>query len=256
MLRVRRAGASDPTLSDGLTFNERIFICIAILFGGIIVVGSIFYFGWKKQMQRDLLAGTQITLEQKQQILDVFEKIQKQGQQKAQHGSLQAIETGATLPAEVSQPSAQKRVTLSGPTTLQTGERREWVITKGDDDAAVEYFFSCGNEADPTTFSEVSFDLVPYIPKIYCRYTNPGTYTLRAYAWNTHTKQLLYIASASVNVKGNSVTDCTEEYVPVCGNIPNLGEATFKNICKLKKANAEYKHDGTCANGQSASVEF
>ena len=49
MLKVRRAGAQDPILADGLTGGERILAILVMFFGGIIIAGSILYYGWKKR---------------------------------------------------------------------------------------------------------------------------------------------------------------------------------------------------------------
>ena len=49
MLKVRRAGAQDPMMADGLTVGERVLIILTILFGGVIIGGSIYYYGWKKR---------------------------------------------------------------------------------------------------------------------------------------------------------------------------------------------------------------
>src|SRR3989344_4780651 len=49
MLKVRRAGAQDPAMVDELTIGERILAILTVFFGGVIIVGSIFYYGWKKR---------------------------------------------------------------------------------------------------------------------------------------------------------------------------------------------------------------
>ena len=49
MLKIRRAGTQDPAMVDGLTIGERILAIITVFFGGVIIVGSIFYYGWKKR---------------------------------------------------------------------------------------------------------------------------------------------------------------------------------------------------------------
>ncbi len=49
MLKVRRAGEQDPMMTDGLTVGERILAIITIFFGGVIIGGSIFYYGWKRR---------------------------------------------------------------------------------------------------------------------------------------------------------------------------------------------------------------
>ncbi|HTR18805.1 MAG TPA: hypothetical protein VMH91_02375 [Candidatus Paceibacterota bacterium] len=49
MLRVRRAGAQNSMMPDGLTVGERLLVILTILFGGVIIVGSIYYYGWKKR---------------------------------------------------------------------------------------------------------------------------------------------------------------------------------------------------------------
>lgn len=49
MLKVRRAGNQNPAMTDGLTIGERILAIFTIFFGGVIVVGAIFYYGWEKR---------------------------------------------------------------------------------------------------------------------------------------------------------------------------------------------------------------
>jgi disulfide bond formation protein DsbB len=52
MLKVRHAGAQNPTIADGLTAGERILTIFTILFGGVIIPGTIYYYGWKRRFPR------------------------------------------------------------------------------------------------------------------------------------------------------------------------------------------------------------
>lgn len=52
MLKVRHIGAQNPSVADGLTVGERILVFVTMFFGGIIIAGSIFYYGWKKQFPK------------------------------------------------------------------------------------------------------------------------------------------------------------------------------------------------------------
>jgi|SRR3989344_1540306 len=52
MLKVRRAGAADLAMADGLTGGEWAIVLITMLLGSFLLPGLIYYFGWKKRFPR------------------------------------------------------------------------------------------------------------------------------------------------------------------------------------------------------------
>jgi hypothetical protein len=52
MLRIRHAGTLDPMMTDSLRFGEGVLVFITMLFGGVVIVGSIYYYGWKSRFPR------------------------------------------------------------------------------------------------------------------------------------------------------------------------------------------------------------
>lgn len=136
---------------------------------------------------------------------------------------------------------------FTGPTQLNANQSGTWSINAYDpDNGSLTYSVTWGDEgtygyAYSNTASSQTFTQNTTLSHTY---HTPGTYTVRITV-RDNTGQTTQ-ASTTVRVQSSGGT-CTQEYNPVCGQVPySYIQNTYSNMCYLNAANASFLHYGKC----------
>lgn len=133
-------------------------------------------------------------------------------------------------------------VSISGPTSTDDSIAREWTVKGSDPEGEkLVYGIRWGDETPEQKKQKLKQSTAT---KFSHTYTDPGTYTITAYAKDTSGGVAKNTYTVTVRDSYAHVT-CTREYVPVCGVVG--GEVrTFSNECSMRKSRAKKRHDGAC----------
>ena len=153
---------------------------------------------------------------------------------------------------------------FSGPTALAINEAGTWALSVTDPEGgALSYRIIWGDEgyAQSSAASSASDTLASQNTTFTHTYTTAGMFTVSITVRDSAGNEAK--ASATVQVSA-SVTACTLEYAPICGQPPEPacrhslpacmiatpGPQTYSNRCFLNAANATFLYSGECATSQ------